>query len=113
MILGIVLAIVASVCFGISVALQKYGLKSMKTFSFAGMVKNKRWILALLIGIVGILLYLAALNLADLSVVQPLASLTIIIPVIAGVLFFKEKIGGIKWALLALVVIGVILISIS
>ena len=113
MILGIVLALVASVCFGISVALQKYGLKSMKKFSFAAMVKNKRWIFALVIGIVGILLYLVALNLADLSLVQPLTSLTIIIPVIAGVAFFKEKIGGIKWALLALVIIGVVLISIS
>ena len=111
--LGIVLAIIASVCFGISVAMQKYGLKSLKKFSFASMAKNKRWIAALAIGIVGILLYLVALTLAALSIVQPLTSLTIIIPVIAGVIFFKEKIGGIKWALLALVIVGVILISVS
>ena len=111
--LGIVLAIIASVCFGISVALQKYGLKSLKKFSFKGMATNKRWMLSIVIGIVGILLYLVALNLADLSVVQPLTSLTIIIPVIAGVTFFKEKIGGVKWALLALVIVGVILISMS
>ncbi len=109
--LGIILALVAAVFFGISVAMQKYGLKSMSKFSIGGMVKNKKWIASLLIGVVGILLYLIALNQADLSVVQPITALTLVIPVIAGVIFFKEKIRRTEWLMLALVVIGIVLVS--
>src|SRR3989338_4973586 len=111
--LGIFLAVVAATLFGISVSLQKYGLKSLKKFSLKGMATNKKWIVSMVIGVVGILLYLVALNLADISVVQPLTALTLVIPVIAGVAFFKEKIGGMEWALLALVIIGVVLVSVS
>jgi len=109
--LGIILAVIAAVFFGISVAMQKYGLKSLKKFTIKGMVTNKRWILSIVIGVIGILLYLVALNLADLSTVQPVTALTLVIPVIAGVAFFKEKIGGFEWALLVLVIVGIVLVS--
>ena len=111
--LGIVLAVVAALFFGVSVAMQKYGLESMEKFSIGSMIKNKKWITSLFIGLVGIILYLVALNQADLSVVQPITALTLVIPVIAGVVFFKEKIRRLEWLMLALVVAGIVLVSAS
>ena len=111
MFLGIILSVAASILFGISVAMQKYGMASMKKFSLKKMAKNGKWVLSIAIGIAGIILYLASLNMADLSLVQPISSLTFVIPVISGILFFKEKLRGVQWALLALVIIGIILVS--
>ena len=110
---GIILSIIAALAFGVSIALQKYSMKSVGRFSFKRIARNRVWLAALAIGIIGILMYLAALNMADLSTVQPVTSLTLAVPVLAGVFFFKEKLGGFEWALLALVVLGIVLVSIS
>ncbi len=112
MVLGIVLSIVASVLFGISVAIQKYSLSEMKDFSIKQMAKKTKWIFALVIGIIGVVAYLVALNLEPISTVQPLTSLSFIIPTIAGILFFKEKLEVKKWAFLMLVLAGIVLVSI-
>ena len=112
MVLGLSLSILAAACFGISIAIQKYSLSSMKNFSFKQMVEDKKWILAFLIGIVGIIIYLAALNLEEISTVQPLTSLSIVIPIIAGVAFFKERLEVKKWLFLVLVLAGIVLVSI-
>jgi len=112
MVLGIALSIVASICFGVSVAIQKYSLSEMKNFSIKQMIKNKKWISAFLVGIVGVIIYLVALNLEPISTVQPLTSLSFIIPIIAGIAFFKEKLEVKKWAFLVLVLAGIVLVSI-
>ena len=112
MLLGIILSIVSSICFGLSVIIQKYSLGEMKNFSIKKMIKNKKWISAFMIGIIGVVIYLAALNLEQISTVQPLTSLSFIIPIIAGIIWFKEKLEVKKWAFLMLVLAGVVLVSI-
>ncbi len=111
-IFGLILAIGASVLFGIAIAIQKYSVSSLKKFSFAKMAKNKIWISSLLITVVGLLMYLASLSYTPISTIQPLTSISIIIPIIAGVVVFKEKVGGLKWALLGVLVVGIILVSV-
>lgn len=111
--LGIALSIISAALFGASIAMQKYGMGSMKKFSFSGMIKNKVWLAALGIGVIGLIFYLAALSLADLSTVQPMTALTLVVPVISGVFFFKEKVGRLEWVLLAMVIGGIFLVSIS
>lgn len=113
MVLGIALSIIASVLFGISIVLQKCGLRGIKKFSFKSFLGNKMWASGVAIGILGILAYLAALSVADLSTVQPVTALTLIIPVVSGVFLFKEKVGKFEWSLLCLVAIGIILVSLS
>ena len=61
------------------------------------------------IGIIGTASYLAAMRYAPLSTVQVFLSLTIIIPIVVGFLFFKEKLSMREWLCVALVVIGIIL----
>ena len=112
MVLGIVLSVIAAVCFGISVAIQKYSLVDMKDFSIKKMAKNKKWGFAFLVGIVGIVIYLAALNLEQISTVQPITSLSLVIPIIAGIIWFKEKLEVKKWLFLVLVLAGIVLVSI-
>ncbi len=113
MVLGIALSIAASILFGISIVLQKYGLKKIKKFSVKNFIYSKTWLLGILIGMGGIIVYIIALSLADLSTVQPVTALTLIIPVIAGVFLFKEKVGRFEWILLCLVIFGIILVSLS
>ena len=112
MIFGLLLAVLASLCFGISVAIQKYSLNEIKNFSLKQMIKSKKWVSALGIGIVGVVIYLVALNLEPISTVQPLTSLSFIIPIIAGIAFFKEKLEVKKWAFLVLVLAGIVLVTI-
>ncbi len=113
MVLGIVLSIAASILFGLSIVLQKYGVKKIEKFNLQAFLLNKTWMAGISVGIIGILLYIIALNAADLSTVQPLTALTLVIPVVAGVFLFKEEVGKLEWALLSLVILGIVLVSLS
>lgn len=55
--------------------------------------------------------FLAALALADLSLVVPATSISFAIKTIGAKLFLKEKISPVRWAGILLVCIGVALIS--
>lgn len=113
MALGILLSVVASILFGLSIVLQKYGLRTIKKFTLKNFLFKKIWVPGILVGIAGIVVYLLALSVADLSTVQPVTALTLVIPVVAGVFLFKERVGRFEWMLLCLVIIGIILVSLS
>jgi drug/metabolite transporter (DMT)-like permease len=55
--------------------------------------------------------FLAALSLADLSLVVPATSISFALKTIGAKLFLKEKISPVRWAGILLVCIGVALIS--
>jgi drug/metabolite transporter (DMT)-like permease len=110
-IIGIVLALVTAICFGLSTAVQKYALSKMKKFSIKGMLKNKRWLSSLIVGAVGIAAYLFAMRLTDLSVVQSIVSVALIIPMIVGFAFFKERLVVYEWVSIILILIGVFLVA--
>ena len=107
--LGVLLSLIVAVCYGISAAMQKYAISSMEKFSFRRLFKNKKWIASILVGTVGTLAYLLAMKTAPLSTVQVFLSFSIIIPILAGFVFFKEKLKMREWICVSLIVIGVIL----
>jgi len=109
MVVGIVLAVASAVLFGVSVAVMKYSFEKSKKFSLKEML-NLKWISSFVIGIIGVFMYMAALNMEPLSTVQPISSLTIIIPIIAGVVWFKEKLEVRKWFALAITIVGIFLV---
>jgi len=107
--LGVLLSFIVAICYGISATMQKYAISSMKKFSFRKLFKNKKWLVSLLIGVIGTLAYLLAMRIAPLSTVQVFLSLSIVIPILAGFLFFKEKLRVREWVCVSLIVVGVIL----
>jgi drug/metabolite transporter (DMT)-like permease len=105
----IIIPLLVAICFGISAAYQKYSMKDSERFSFRELLKNKKWLLAMGIGAIGILLYLFALTFITITAVQPMLALSIIIPIIAGVVFFSEKIGYLEAASITIIIIGLVL----
>ena len=110
--LGVILALVAAILYGTSSALQKYAISKMtakKKFSFRRMLTNKKWFLSTFIGLIGGAFYVLAMRYAPLSVVQVFLALSIVIPILAGFAFFKEKLYVREWVCVALIVLGVFL----
>lgn len=110
---GILFAMVAATLFGVALTIQKHAVGRMETFSLARMARSRVWLLSLAVGGVGILAYLLALRSASLSAVQPLMSLSLLIPVIAGMIFFKERLQVVEWVFVIVFFIGIGIVSLS
>jgi drug/metabolite transporter (DMT)-like permease len=107
--LGILLSLIVALCYGVSAAMQKYAISSMEKFSFRRLFRNKKWLASLLVGFLGTSAYLLAVKTAPLSTVQIFLSLSIIIPILAGFVFFKENLKKREWVCISLIVLGIIL----
>ncbi len=110
-VLGILLAIVAFICFGSAIAVQKFSMGSMKKFNIIKMVTNKIWLSSIAVSLVGVVSYLISLSSAPLTTVQPIVSASIVVPIIAGFIFFKEKMEVRQWLVVAVLIAGIILVS--
>lgn len=108
---GIVLALLTSLIFGVSVTLQKHSLRNIELFTIKGILSHRMWLLALLIGFSGVGVYILAMNYAPLSTVQPILAMSMIIPIISGVIFFNERQEVHKWLFVILVIAGIALVS--
>ena len=108
--LGIALSLAAAILFGVSTAMQKYSLKRMKKFSLQVLVRKRIWWLSVTVGLSGILTYMMALRFTQISVVQPMLSISIVIPVLVGWIFFKENLRQ-RWFPIFLIITGVILLT--
>ncbi|MCD6495958.1 MAG: EamA family transporter [Candidatus Aenigmarchaeota archaeon] len=108
--LGFLFALTSALLFGVSAVMQKYSMKHMRKFSVKRIINMRFWQLSVLLGLGGMFFYLAAMRLANIAVVQPLASLSIVITSIAGHLIFNEKIDT-MWFHIILIVVGVVLLS--
>ena len=121
----ILLAVIASVCWGVGTVMQKHGMaSSFPKISLAGFFKeigtifktltrNWIWVVGMLIMIGGMVSYATALGKADLSIVQPIICLTGVVAAIAGVTFLKERMRPIEWLGIALILGGVMVISLA
>jgi drug/metabolite transporter (DMT)-like permease len=107
--LGVLLSLIVAICYGISAAMQKYAISKMEKFSFRHLFVNKKWLASLLVGLVGTVAYLLAVKTAPLSTVQVFLSLSIIIPILAGFVFFKEHLKDREWVCISLIVLGIVL----
>lgn len=111
--LGIFLAVIASLCIGVSIIIQKQILNKEKKFSIKKLIRNKIWVLSAAIGNVGALLYTISLSMTSFIVVQIIISASFLIPIIGGAVLFKEKLGVKKWLSICAIIIGVALATLS
>jgi drug/metabolite transporter (DMT)-like permease len=108
--LGAILAISAALLLGISTVLQKHSMRDMGGFSLRALAGDRSWRLSVLVGFCGLVFYLAALGYEPISFVQPMLAVSIVVPIVAGWLFFGERI-GVRWIHVALILVGVLLLS--
>jgi drug/metabolite transporter (DMT)-like permease len=111
--LGIICAIGASVLYNTSIALQalearEVGSEHALRASLIGrLVRNPRWLLATLIGLLGWPLEIAALLMAPLTVVQPCLASGLVLLLILGVTRLGETPGRREYGAVAAIVVGV------
>jgi drug/metabolite transporter (DMT)-like permease len=111
--LGIICAIGASALYNTSIALQalearEVGREYALRVSLIGrLVRNPRWLIATLIGLLGWPLEIAALLMAPLTVVQPCLASGLVLLLILGVTRLGETPGRREYGAVAAIVVGV------
>jgi drug/metabolite transporter (DMT)-like permease len=111
--LGIICAIGASALYNTSIALQalearEVGQEHALRVSLIGrLIRNRRWLVATLIGLLGWPLEIAALLLAPLTVVQPCLASGLVLLLFLGVTRLGEMPGRREYGSVAAIVIGV------
>ncbi len=110
--LGVALALFAAVCYGIATAIQKYSMAGMENFSVRKLARSRMWLLSVAVTLLGGLAYLFALKAEPLSTVQPFLGITVLVPVVAGLVLFRERLGVLKCIGIALLMAGITMVSI-
>jgi drug/metabolite transporter (DMT)-like permease len=115
--LGIICAIGASALYNTSIALQalearEVGSEHALRASLIGrLIRNPRWLLATLIGLLGWPLEIAALLMAPLTVVQPCLASGLVLLLFLGVTRLGETPGRREYGAVAAIVVGVAAIA--
>lgn len=119
----ILLAVLASLCWGLGTVMQKHGMsKSFPKITLGGFFRqvgpilktlgtNWIWMTGLVFMIGGMVNFATALSKADLSVVQPIVCLTGVIAALIGVAVLKEKVLPVEWLGIGLILVGVVVVS--
>lgn len=111
--LGIVAAVGASVLYNTSIALQALEARqvpeehSLRVSLIGRLVRNRRWLGATALGLVGWPLEILALLLAPLTVVQPCLASGLILLLWLGATRLGERPGGREWVAVAAIIVGV------
>jgi drug/metabolite transporter (DMT)-like permease len=111
--LGIVAAVGASVLYNTSIALQALeardvpGEHSLRVSLIGKLVRNKRWLGATALGLVGWPLEIVALLLAPLTVVQPCLASGLILLLWLGATRLGERPGRREWIAVGAIIAGV------
>ena len=111
--LGIICAIGASALYNTSVALQALEARdvghehALRVSLIGRLVRNPRWLIATLIGLLGWPLEIVALLLAPLTVVQPCLASGLVLLLWLGVTKLGERPGRREYGSVALIVLGV------
>ena len=122
---ALLLAVVASLFWGVGTAMQKQGMAaSFPRISLGNLLAqlpwvlrtllvNRAWVLGLAGMIAGMALFGMALGRGDITVVQPVVCLTGVVAAIVGVGFLGERLGTLEWAGIALTLVGVVLVGLG
>jgi drug/metabolite transporter (DMT)-like permease len=120
---AVLLAIVASIFWGVGTVMQKQGMAAefpkitfgnlIRQFGavLKALVQNRIWFAGLIILIGGMLTYSYALANGDITLVQPIVNLTLVVAAVGGVVFLKEKVSGLEWLGIFVMLCGVVLIA--
>jgi drug/metabolite transporter (DMT)-like permease len=119
----ILLAVLASVCWGIGTVMQKHGMSTAfpkislgDFFRQIGPVlktlfSNWLWVLGLALLLGGGMVFMTALGRAGITKVLPIICLTGAVAALIGVVFLKEKVAPVEWAGIGLILAGVVVVS--
>ncbi len=123
--LTFILAIITAILIGVAASLQKAGLNKLGRVRFRGfnkksikglakqLLKARLWIFGLLISIIPGLLYMWLLSVEDVSVINPLISLSLVVILFNGYFFLKERL-NIKQLIGAVgLIIGAVLMGLA
>jgi hypothetical protein len=111
--LGIICAIGASALYNTSIALQALEARdvghehALRASLIGRLVRNPRWLVATLIGLLGWPLEIAALLLAPLTVVQPCLASGLVLLLFLGVTRLGETLGRREYGSVGAIVLGV------
>jgi uncharacterized membrane protein len=121
--MAVVLALVVAVCWGFGNVFQKQGMTvsfpkiSLRSvFGQIGtiiktLLTNWLWMLGTLMMLAGALIYVWAMSMGDVTVVQPILCLTVVVSAVVGVVWLKEKVSILEWTGIGVVLAGVIMVS--
>jgi drug/metabolite transporter (DMT)-like permease len=115
--LGILCAIGASALYNTSIALQAVEARqvghehALRASLIGRLVRNPRWLIATVIGLLGWPLEIAALLMAPLTVVQPCLASGLVLLLWLGVTKLKEAPGAREYGAVAAIVVGVAAIA--
>lgn len=116
---GVGLALAASACFNIGLALQKRAalqlprVRGFTPATFAAFLRARRWLLASSLIVVGWVLQFFALRLAPIGIVLPAVASGVVFQAWLAVRFFGEHLGPTEAWGIAACAAGVVLIGIS
>jgi drug/metabolite transporter (DMT)-like permease len=122
---AVLLAIAASLFWGIGNTLQKYGMAAefpkialrdvVRKFGLIlqTLFSNWIWMLGLANMLAGMGLFATALGSGDITLVQPIVCLTGVVAAIGGVVFLKEKVTKIEWLGIGGILLGVVLVGVA
>lgn len=111
-IIGVLLALISTILFNLAPLLEKQALDKMKKIqkgnlikSFTILIKNKLWVLGILLTVVGGIPYFLALQIAGITVVQPILNFGFIVLVISAYKFLGEKLDNLSKIAIGLMII--------
>ncbi len=121
----LLLTLLACVCFASGAALQKHGMATdFPTLSLGRLrrelgailrtiLRNWRWLLGLLLNLVGGVFFLLAIDQGEVSVVQPLVNANLLLAVLIGVIFLGERLRATEWLGALAMGAGAVLVTLS
>ncbi|MFQ6020508.1 MAG: EamA family transporter [Candidatus Aenigmatarchaeota archaeon] len=107
----VILAIIAAVIGGLSLSIQKLGLDKVKKIRPKDLIKSKTWIAGILLALTGFTIYIYALSVGKIAIIQPLMETAMVFSIIFNYLLFREKLSRFEGFCFILVFIGIILIA--
>lgn len=123
--MSILLAFVTAVLWGFGNVFQKQGMSAsfpkISLKSVFGQIPtivrtlltNWLWMLGTLMMFTGAILYVVALGIGgELTVVQPILCLAVVVSALVGVVWLKEKVSALEWVGIATVFAGVVMVSV-
>ncbi|RJO65061.1 MAG: hypothetical protein C4523_16765 [Myxococcales bacterium] len=119
----LVWTILACIGFGVGGAMQKHGMAAkLPKLSFgalwrdwrrilATMLRNWIWLVGVAVNLIGAAFMVLAIDAGEISVVQPLLNVNVVLAMLIGVVALHERLSAAEWAGAAVLMLGATLLS--
>ena len=127
-ILGIILALITTLCFNLGIVYQKKGLSQGRKHgaeinledgfksvikTFIKLLKNKSWAFGAILGIIGWIPYIISIGLVGIIVTEPVMATGFIFFVIAANRILHEKVGIVEYLAIGMLTVSPLLIALA